>query len=249
MGRKGQWWNTKARSISGQNESVNDKAKLGTNLIAPITPQIGSVYRYLDEEKHADDFARGEIYISTLEKCRQYEDPLQGDPHEGHDFYSTGPIITGDGDDPDLVSIAARIGINMPPGAKNITISSGSATMVLRHAYVLCTTIGFESDTLQNTFGKYCVKIDNVHEFFHAISLCLHARVGVLCGMHRAIIYKDRMTVGVEPTPGPVGFVKPPDKYATQREYRFLWSKEPADDAQPLVISCPGAARYVTRVK
>ncbi|MEX5602096.1 hypothetical protein [Pseudomonas syringae] len=259
MGRKGQWWNTKAKALSGRKHvekaGVKHKASNKNKLIGnvdfseSIASRVQSVYRYFDDEKFADAFVQGAIYISTLEKCRQYEDPLQGDPHEGHDFYSTGSTITGDGDDPEFVSMAARLGIYIAPHVKQTSLNVKLATAVLRHAYVLCTTIGFESDDLENTFGNYCVKIEDVEGFFNAVTRCLCVQLGSLRAGHRSIIYKERFTTGMQPMPGPIGFVKPPDKYASQCEYRFLWFKDPEEDAQPLVIHCPEAAKYVTRVK
>jgi hypothetical protein len=258
MGRKGQWWDSKAKSRDGTPifektvlaKELSKSFLLGTPIqIEANDTRIDAVYRYFDSEKFADDFTRGDILISTLEKCRGYEDPLRGDRHEGHDFYSTGKSVTGNGDDPEFVRMAARAGIRIGPHARNVTIEMNSATTVLRDAYVLCTTIGFETNTLESTFGKYCVKIENPDGFFEAVSKSLAEKVGDLRGMKGNIIYKERYSIGKQPAAGPLGFVKPPDKYADQREYRFLWTKETGGVLKPFVVQCPEAAQFVVRVK
>ncbi|CAI8768117.1 hypothetical protein [Pseudomonas serbica] len=258
MGRNGQWWDSKARSRDGMPKfektvlakELSKNLSLGTPTpVVENDTKVDAVYRYFDSEEFADGFTRGDILISTLEKCRGYEDPLRGDRHEGHDFYSTGQSVTGNGDDPEFVRMAARAGIRIGPYARNVTIEMNSATTVLRDAYVLCTTIGFESNSLESTFGKYCVKIENPQGFFEAVSKSLFEKVGNLRGMKGSIIYKERYSIGKQPAAGPIGFVKPPDKYADQKEYRFLWIKEIGGALSPLVIQCPEAAQYVVRVK
>lgn len=258
MGRKGQWWDSKATKRNGMERFEKTRLAKEVSKVVPFAAPIAlvpddtkveAVYRYFDSEEFADGFARGDILISTLERCRGYEDPLRGDRYEGHDFYSTGQSVTGNGNDAEFVKMAARAGIRIGPNATNVTIEINSATTILRDAYVLCTTIGFDTDSLESTFGKYCVKIENLQGFFEAVSKSLSAKVGNLRGMKGVIIYKDRYSVGKQPAAGPLGFVKPPDKYANQREYRFLWTQEVGGALTPLVIQCPEAAQYVVRVK
>jgi hypothetical protein len=257
MGRKGQWWDSKARARDGIQHSgkkaSRKKVKQNAVQISPapevLDEKVESVYRYFDDEKFANDFAKGIIYVSTLEKCRAYEDPLKGDSEEGYDLYSTGGSVTGNGSDPKFVKMAARANIYIDPRATNVTLEMNSSRTILQHAYVLCTTIGFDSDDLENTFGKYCVKIEDVEGFFVAVSRCLASNVGSLRGMRRSIVYKERYSEGMQEAPGPIGFVKPPDKYAAQREYRFLWVKHDEGPVQPLVIDCSEAAQYIERIK
>ncbi|EGH20995.1 hypothetical protein PSYMO_05610 [Pseudomonas amygdali pv. mori str. 301020] len=145
--------------------------------------------------------------------------------------------------------MCARAGILMGPSAKGNTISVGLAKTVLQDAYVLCTTIGFDSDSLENSFGRYCVKIESVELFFHLINNRLYEQLGKLNAMKGSIIYEERHSVGMQPAAGAIGFVKPPDKYAAQREYRFLWVKERAGPVEPLIIHCPEAAGLLTRIQ
>src|SRR5690606_38160050 len=69
-----------------------------------------SVYRFFQEEWQADALARGDVWLSTLETCRAYENPEQGDSEEGYETYNSGHAV-GDSSDPELVEVARRSGI------------------------------------------------------------------------------------------------------------------------------------------
>src|SRR4051812_31281980 len=84
------------------------------------------VYRFFQEEQHADALVDGLVWLSTLEECRRYEDPARGDRDEGTLTYNTG-TITADGDDPTLQLVSQRCGIHIGPGCTNITISNNTS--------------------------------------------------------------------------------------------------------------------------
>lgn len=262
MGRKGKWWNSRSKRDDEGKPAKNEKAQqkpFRSIDKCARTPELRtifdggikaeSVYRYFDDEGHADAFVFGDIFISTLETCRRYEDPQRGDPHEGYQQYSTGQVIVGDGSDPDFVRIAAQAGIYVSPEAKDVTISNVTKTEYLHDAYVLCTTIGFASDDLEVNFGNYCVKISNLRGFFEAITAAMCRRFGRITGIMNEVTYKERFFTGLEDSPGQLGFVKPPDKYASQQEFRFLWSRADTAEIDPFLLNCPEAKRFITRVK
>lgn len=101
-----------------------------------------SVFRYFDEAWKADALAAGDVWISTLGECRNYENPAQGDREEAHETYNSG-YIRGNGDNPALVEIGRRCGIEIGPGCQNITLSNNTRITSIPDAYVLCTTRGF----------------------------------------------------------------------------------------------------------
>lgn len=181
---------------------------------------VGPVYRFFTEESHAEDFIRGKVYLSTLEKCRNYEDSERGDKQEGHQTYLSGHIV-GDSNDPDLVEIARRTGILVGEGNKNISINNCTHTEIINDAYVLCTTINFLPENFEDTFGKYCVKIHNPKKFFITISKNLNSTQNIKNGVMGKVIYRDRHYTGLEPPPGPIGFVKPSKPYKIRRNLDF----------------------------
>jgi hypothetical protein len=48
------------------------------------------VYRYFDRAVYANDFTRGEVYISTLERCRTLENSNRLDAGEATESYASG---------------------------------------------------------------------------------------------------------------------------------------------------------------
>ncbi|MFM5027402.1 hypothetical protein ACEUBM_20605, partial [Aeromonas caviae] len=67
------------------------------------------IYRFFPEQWQADALCQGNVWISTLEACRAYEDPLQGDSEEATHTYKSGHIV-GSSSDAAFVEMAARSG-------------------------------------------------------------------------------------------------------------------------------------------
>lgn len=240
------WWDRNSRNGESSGfrleRDTKKKIKLNSRKVVP------HVYRYFDKEHHAEAFARGEIFVSTLKRCREYEDPLQGDREEAFERYNTGRTITGDGSDPAFVAMAANAGIHIGPDSKGITLSNNSRTSYLHDAYVLCTTLGaFEGEELES-FGKYCVRINDVGGFHSKLTKNLLLTSNIERSVRGGVIYKERFYKEFESSPGLIGFVKPPDMYSNQREYRFLWYVPEGSSIAGKVVSCPEIARMVTRI-
>ena len=206
-----------------------------------------SVYRFFQEEWQADALACGDVWLSTLETCRAYEDPAQGDPEEAHETYNSGHAVGGS-DDPDFVEIARRSGIHIGPGCSNITLSNNTRKTVLPNAYVLCTTTEFSPEKLSDTFGRYCVEITSPKDFFVRVSASLEKSTQIKEAVAGKVIYKDRHYTGMESPPGPIGFVKPPEFYATQKEFRLLWVPENSTGLTPFLLKCPEASYLCKRI-
>ncbi|UQB41932.1 hypothetical protein JX580_09710 [Thiomicrospira microaerophila] len=206
-----------------------------------------SVYRFFQEEWQADALARGDVWLSTLETCRAYENPEQGDSEEGHETYNSGHAVGGSSD-PELVEVARRSGIHIGPGCSNITISNNIRKSVLHDAYVLCTTTEFSPEKLGETFGRYCVEITNPRQFFIAVSEVLEGIVSIREAAAGKVIYKNRLYTGMERPPGPIGFVKPPDLYASQKEFRLLWLPREANGLNPFLLKCPEVGGLCKRI-
>ncbi|MFJ4392985.1 hypothetical protein [Pseudomonas soli] len=137
---------------------------------------IKSVYRFIKSEVHADQLARGEIYISTLETCRGFEDPQRGDKEEGYERYFNKGTISGGGSNSEFVYQANQLGMLIGPDATGITIVGGERLTKLHDSYVLCTTMGFSRESLTESFGKYCVEIFDVDGFAKVVTQCLYDR-------------------------------------------------------------------------
>lgn len=206
-----------------------------------------SVYRFFQEECHADALAGGDIWLSTLETCRSYENPQQGDPEEAQETYNSGYAVGGSSDSA-FVEVARRSGIRIGPGCSNITISNNTRRSAIPDAYVLCATTKYSPDKLGDTFGRHCVEITNPRLFFIAATEALEEFVQIREAAAGRVIYKDRYYTGLENPPGPIGFVKPPDVYAVQNEFRLLWIPVEANSLNPWLLSCPKARHFCRRI-
>lgn len=180
-----------------------------------------TLYRYFDSEEHADAFAAGKVWISTLETCRKHEGYKRGDPDEGTLTYKTG-IIRGNGDDPAVQLVASRIRVKVAPGIRNGTISNSTAIHRLPDAWVLCCTERHQPGGMKG-IGQYCVKIEHPRRYFENLTHTFSQYEQIREALFGRVIYAERSYQSLEPEPGPIGFIKPPDLYSEQSEVRMLW--------------------------
>lgn len=256
---KTNWWDRNARNMDGfRNRPAGLAKKKAENNIEPqpsiattpsaVDEEVTEVFRYFDKEEYAEAFFQGRIYISTLNLCRGYEDPLRGDRDEGVERYNSGRKVTGGSSDAKFVSMAAQAGIYIGPNCTGVVMHNNKRETRIHDAYVLCTTIGFSNENLKKTFGKYCVRISDVEMFHKVLTKSFSSKVGLLVAEKGPVVYKSRSYKEYEEKPGRIGFVKPPDKYATQKEYRFLWSIPAGRSIGAIEVSCPEAVKYLTRI-
>lgn len=208
---------------------------------------IRPVYRFFQEAEHADLFCHGKVRISTIETCRKYEDKAQGDAEEAHLHYKTGSMVGGS-DESAFVTVASRAGIYIGPNCSNITVSNCSRTTSLPDAFVLCTTLKYEPSTMNGSFGEACVKINKPRRFYERVSRRLARTFPIKQGAFGPIVYANRHYEGLQPLPGPIGFVKPPDLYASQCEFRFLWTVNNSIRLDPFLLDVPEIASLCSRV-
>ncbi|WP_188013715.1 hypothetical protein [Photobacterium damselae] len=205
------------------------------------------IYRFFPEKWQAESLCKGNVWISTLETCRQYEDPLQGDSEEATHTYSSGHIVGGS-NDPAFVEMASRSGISIGEGCSNITISNCTSVKKLPDAYVLCTTREYRPQSLSGTFGNHCVKISNPAEFFKLVSATLNKQKSIREGGMGLVQYKERNYTGLQSPPGPIGFVKPGDQYSSQKEFRLLWVPQTSDAIKPFLLECPEVSKFCSLI-
>jgi len=132
------------------------------------------LFRYFDNPAYADALARGEVWITTLEACRNTENAARGDAGEATITYNTG-TISGSTEDPDMRLALARMGVvyDGTPG-HGTSINNQMKTKVV-DAYVLCTTERGPTDPLAK-MGRYCVRISNAQEFFERTTVAMQAQ-------------------------------------------------------------------------
>lgn len=203
-----------------------------------------TVYKYFTETAHAELFLAGSVRITTLSYCRSCEDPARADENEAIHVYNTG-TITGDSDNLALVERARRAGIKIGAGVKGVVLSNNIGEQVLKDAYVLCTT----EEPGATHFGAYCVEIQNPSNLLDPLTRAIEAHAAGVRGHFGRVIYTSRRTTEDEPEPGPLGFVKPADRFGHEKEVRYLWTVQHVEGTlQPIVVDCAEVARYSRRV-
>lgn len=211
------------------------------------TYQGAKLYRFFDEERYAEDFMRGGIWISTLESCRNAEEPDRRDVGEGTLIYNTG-TVTGDGDDPRLQAIARRADFYVHPGARGTTFINCESRVKVLDSYVLCLTERFEPDAMEG-IGKFAVEITDPHVFFRRVTAELRQHRPIRNWTYRAVTYTSRTYRELEtPPPADVSFIKPPDPYAKQQEVRGVWQTYTMRNCQPFLLRCPAVRPLLRRL-
>lgn len=205
-----------------------------------------SVYRFFAEASHADEMCRGEFLVSTLEKCRGYEDPRRGDKGEGELIYRMSG--KGNGNEKDFVEMARRAGIDIGPNCLNISIGNAQRISRLHDGFVVCTTVRFSPKHMTKSYGKYCVEIFNAPYFFEIVDSELKKVSLKIKGKAGLVRYADRAFYGLEDPPGEIGFIKPKDQYSDDKEFRFLWETPGELAITPTIIHAPKLATVCRRI-
>ncbi|EPX2739172.1 MULTISPECIES: hypothetical protein [Klebsiella] len=184
-----------------------------------VLPSV--LYRFFDEATHAESFIKGFVKVSTLETCRNYEDPEQGDNGEGIHIYHIehyNPEI----DIEHKMAFNARSPVIIGRNSKNCTVSNISRLIKIPDAYVLCTTHEFNPELFKEGFGKYCVRINDPLNFMKRVAQAMNDTYGIRACTHGYVDYSSRI-INLHENDKPLGFVKPEDPYAPQKEFRFIW--------------------------
>jgi len=205
------------------------------------------IYRFFKKECDANALANGEVYVSTLKRCREYEDKLQGDSGEA---IHTCVVPYASSESTDHRETLKQFGFHLQPGT-NISFRNVTMNTSIVDAFVLCTTKYFDASKLGDEIGNYCVEISDPHRFFHAVGDAVsHKMLKKGEGIEFAfgpVTYKPRtFQIGEQP-PGTLGFVKPPDPYEGQGEVRLVICVHPSRDLVPIVVRVPRAIRRLCR--
>jgi hypothetical protein len=203
------------------------------------------IFRAFDKAACADALAAGHVWISTLQHCRTTEDAKRRDALEGSKTWKTGDVV-GDGTDPTVAEIARRLGFPVT-AASNFVFSNNEITERVTDGLVICA-----SWEPVDKFGPYIVRIDQVREFFHAVSNALMmARyldppAGTKRGYLTRVTYTAREYQALNNDPGHPGLVKDP-YFKDEKEVRLLWPlNRPAP--QPFLLKRAHVGQYCTRI-
>jgi hypothetical protein len=221
--------------------------KMSTATATDQVQTLARVFRYFKEERHAEALMQGDVWLSTLNQCREYETVGQGDPEEATEFYRLRYAFQGTTEDPDFARMAKRAGVEFG-ASQNVEIVMSESTKRISDAFVLCTTEKQAAAT-SAVFGLYCVEINQPAKFGELVHRRLLQKHPAIRGMLNRVNYAPLEYRDLEEPPGSLGFVKRPDAFADQCEVRFLWIPVQQTNLKPFGITVPGVARLCRRVK
>jgi hypothetical protein len=201
------------------------------------------LFRFFKEPQWADKLASGEVFLSTLERCRQYEDPLQGDPGEGIHVRGLpdGYAVWGQ---PGAQELAAAHNFHLRPGS-NIVFRGNTERVVVPDGWLLCLTTE-DTPAIRETFGHHGVVINDPWRFFRTIHRSLSGNPSVWFAVFGPIIYEERSLPHV--LEQPIHAMVKPEQYQHQAEVRMFWHPTAGTAVTEMTLNLPGAARYMTRL-
>ncbi len=216
------------------------------HLFEPPTPVVQEqppekIYRFFNEPDHAIDLAAGKVWISTLGFCRNCERTGQGDIGEATHNFVIGRAWHGNSSDPQFAKAFDRLGIYADEFSSG-TLENTRKIEMIPDAYVICTSEICDRSVLGSTFGIHGVEISKPIEFLRLIDAALKKVARVESGTIGRIRYKSRTVPGASDPPGLLGYVKPPEGYAHQREVRLLWKALSLPPIKSFLLDVPECA-------
>ena len=205
-------------------------------------------YRYFSEVEHAEQFVRGKIFTNTLTILRKLEDAERGDPEEGTEHYTLGHASTDDMPVETVKKLAVRAGITLGGKIGPEVVVNGRSRKFIPDAWVLCTTMR-DDPAAMGAFGQACVEIRDPHAFFERLSGVIANKAELEVASSGPVNYASNAYADLEDEPGRIGYVKAPDKYQHQREYRGLWIPARQAKISKRTWNCPAVRDLIRRLR
>lgn len=211
------------------------------------------LYRLFEENWQAESLLNGQIWISTLERCRSFEDDQQGDQYEGSSIYNFSLNTGNRSPTAEEIKYLAHGGVDIGPNCSNITIGKGTTVNRISNGFLLCTTNDPEKLKKQSSSWKYSVKIDLPPKKLALLLTNSMIKQGIplSCSFSHgwAKYGSERHYNNPELEPQRLAFLKP-EKHMDQSEYRFFTiatnNFNYPDDG--ILINCPELVPYLYRI-
>jgi hypothetical protein len=200
------------------------------------------LYRYIDRLEFADQFIHGQIWVTTLQTCREHEDVRRRDDEGASVLFEPGAlrIDTRRAWDAEQMRGLVR-------GAGVTTVGTKFIRRV-PDAYVLCLS-RLCNRAIATRFGApYVVRIDDAYRFIEQLTNSMqfafgrdvHVLIGPVQYGTRERGWNDR-----ERTSQHTAFTKP-ESFSIEAEYRVMWRPSPERPLLPRIFESPFAAKHCT---
>lgn len=205
------------------------------------------IYKFVQEEEHAEALVRGDVFLSTLGTCRAYECRERGDIEEGKITHFVERFSGSPDEWRAYDPLGGRVLDISGPG--HLEMIGCELVATVQDAYVFCATDRFAEGLLAESFGQYCVRIRNPVFFQLALGFALSKKVGPVNCWGQKVHYTDRFIFDDQPLPTLEFFIKPPS-YRLQSEYRVaLIVRRITHQYIPEVVRVENISRFVERIR
>lgn len=205
------------------------------------------VFRYFDEEDHAQRLLKGYVWLSTLDWCRTC-DEARADPSEakmtiGHDGIH--------GLDPSPA--AARLRELARPFIGDISGANAFIHPVIQFSYshpnavLFCTSLSEPNEYLRRQFGKYCVRIRLPEIFCQRLNNVLARTLDAPNYAMGSLQYRGRLLNGSREEMLHPAFLGPAENHR-ENEFRMMWDLPKGKEIDRHEILVPGIARLCSLV-
>jgi hypothetical protein len=175
------------------------------------------LYRFFSERRYAESFIKGEVLVTTFEKCRSYEDSQRGDNKEGNVQIYIDNLNSKT--NPEIVDMLRISGFGVPYGT-HVQMVDMSFSQKIQDAFMLCLTI--QPSPIKG-IGEYGVKINNPEKLFFRINQAISSKYQIIERSIGKALYEGRDHLYHKPRNLHPAFLKPVDGYSDQQEVRFFW--------------------------
>lgn len=213
------------------------------------------LYRFFKEKCHAECFLDGKVWISTLQKCREFECEQQGDPYEGTSIFQQEYLVIENRYITEHDYQTARhagMGISPPGTFQNgrIVISKNTKTTSIPNGFLLCTTNTPSDLQAQSSEWKYGVEITlRPSKLFELLTYAISRQNIPITSRHHAWTNYDtkRNYHDYKQAPQNLAFIKP-NLHRMQSEYRFFWlASSKYNYPEGVLINCPEIKSYLKK--
>ena len=218
------------------------------------------LYRFFKNEREAECLLDGKVWISTLQKCREFECPQQGDKAEATslyhivDFSIDHRVITEK--DHWIASHSTIGGIDLPPPGEFydgcLSLRNVGIHRKIQNGFLLCTTNDPDKLQEQSNEWKYGVEITlRQSKIFEILTRAIIKKgIPIRQNRHGWADY-DTSRIYHDPLEAPrnLAFIKP-DLHRHQSEYRFFW-EAPYGYVYPndgVLVECPEIKPYLKKL-
>lgn len=181
------------------------------------------IYRFVHGRDHASSFKNGDIYISTMQNCREYENKSRGDRDEGRIKYAITDYMC-DKSTPGFEEAMRRVGFWPISGNPTMSFKNCAVINDLGNSYVLCTTLKHIPNILSKDFGDHCFKIEDPALF--GLVIARRIQLEDKCDLDFKIghvAYTGRVFEDINADHHHPFFIKPKE-YEAQKELRMVWT-------------------------